>query len=117
VDQLNKKLERSKQPFRSSQRNQHCRGVAAASGFSPALGARLCFEQSLAACWSPTVCRDGECSIHVSHPDGEVMFWLSPSIELSRNIGQARQKIKDAERIVDSCQLQITDDWTNHFGS
>ncbi|WP_322774122.1 DUF4160 domain-containing protein [Synechococcus sp. CBW1107] len=48
---------------------------------------------------SPTVFRDGEfrfyffsreesrAHIHVSHPDGEAKFWLSPSIELSRNIG------------------------------
>jgi integrase len=25
--------------------------------------------------------------IQVSHPDGDAKFWLSPSIELARNIG------------------------------
>ncbi|MBC1260761.1 DUF4160 domain-containing protein [Synechococcus sp. BSF8S] len=51
---------------------------------------------------SPTVFRDGEfrffffsreesrIHVHVSHPDGEAKFWLSPSIELARNIGLRR---------------------------
>ncbi|MCT0212159.1 MULTISPECIES: DUF2442 domain-containing protein [unclassified Synechococcus] len=45
--------------------------------------------------------------IHVSHPDGEAKFWLSPSIELARNIGLSSSTIKDAERLALSCQQEI----------
>ncbi len=55
--------------------------------------------------------------IHVSHPDGEAKFWLSPSIELARNIGLSPSKIKDAERLPVSRQQEIIDAWNNHFGS
>jgi hypothetical protein len=78
---------------------------------------------------SPTVFRDGEfrffffsreesrVHIHVSHPDGEAKFWLKPTIELARNIGLSSSKIKDAERLIESRQQEITDAWNNHFGS
>ena len=77
---------------------------------------------------SPTVFRDGEfrffffsreesrVHIHVSHPDGEAKFWLKPTIELARNIGLSSSKIKDAERLIESRQQEITDAWNNHFG-
>lgn len=55
--------------------------------------------------------------IHVSHPDGEAKFWLKPTIELARNIGLSSSKIKDAERLIESRQQEITDAWNNHFGS
>lgn len=89
----------------------------------------LCWNSSLGACLSPTVFRDGEfrffffsreesrIHIHASHPDGEAKFWLSPSIELARNIGLSSAKIKDAERIVVSRQQEIIDAWNNHFES
>jgi hypothetical protein len=54
--------------------------------------------------------------IHVSYPEGEAKFWLRPTIELARNIGLNSSKIKDAERIVESRQQEITDAWNNHFG-
>ena len=78
---------------------------------------------------SPTVFRDGEfrffffsreesrVHIHVSHPDGEAKFWLKPTIELARNIGLSSSKIKDAERLIESRQQEITDAWNNYFGS
>ena len=111
------------------QRDEHYRGVAAAIGYFQALEAWLCFEGSLGACLSPTVFREGEfrffffsreesrMHIHVSHPDGEAKFWLRPSIELARNIGLSSSKTKDAARIVESRQQEITDAWNNHFGS
>jgi len=62
---------------------------------------------------SPTVFRDGEfrfffsfsreesrSHVQVSHPDGEAMFWLSPTVELARKIGLSSQRIKEAERLV-----------------
>ena len=83
----------------------------------------------MGACLSPTVFRDGEfrlfffsreesrIHIHVSHPDEEAKFWLSPSIELARNIRLSSSKIKDAQRLVESHQQEVIDAWSNHFGS
>ncbi|MDH4407062.1 MAG: DUF4160 domain-containing protein [Cyanobium sp. D14.bin.5] len=77
---------------------------------------------------SPTVFRDGKFRffffareesrphVHVSHPDGEAKFWLSPTVELARNIGLSSQRIKEAERLVETRQLEIIDAWNNHFG-
>ena len=48
-------LERCKQSFRSSQRNQHGKGVAAATGFFPAMRARLSLNRVYKpACHQPT---------------------------------------------------------------
>ena len=54
--------------------------------------------------------------IHVSHPDGEAKFWLEPAIELARNIGLSSLQMKEAERLIQSRQKEITDAWHNHFG-
>jgi len=78
---------------------------------------------------SPTVFREGEfrffffsreesrVHIHVSHPDGEVNFWLRPTIELARNIGLSSSKVNEAERLIESRQQEIIDAWNNCFGS
>ena len=93
------------------------------------VAARLAYTATSEAQLSPTVFRDGEfrffffsreesrVHIHVSHPDGEAKFWLKPTIELARNIGLSSSKIKDAERLIESRQQEITDAWNNHFGS
>jgi hypothetical protein len=52
----------------------------------------------------------------VSHPDGEAKFWFSPTVELARNIGLSSQRIKEAERLVETRQQEIIDAWNNHFG-
>jgi hypothetical protein len=38
--------------------------------------------------------------VHVSHPDGEAKFWLTPWIELARNIGLPATKLGQAVRLV-----------------
>lgn len=77
---------------------------------------------------SPTVFRDGEfrfyffsreesrMHVHVSHPDGEAKFWLTPSIELARNIGLSATKLAQAERLVQTRQQEIIDAWNDRFG-
>lgn len=77
---------------------------------------------------SPTVFREGEfrfyffsreesrMHVHVSHPDGEAKFWLTPSIELARNIGLSATKLGQAERLVQTRQQQIIDAWNDRFG-
>jgi hypothetical protein len=76
---------------------------------------------------SPTVFREGEFRffffsreeprphVHVSHPDGEAKFWISPAVELARNIGLSSTRIKEAERLVETRQQEIIDAWNNHF--
>jgi hypothetical protein len=54
---------------------------------------------------------------HVSHPDGEAKFWLSPTVELARNIGLSSSRVKEAERLATSRQQEIIDAWNNHFKS
>jgi len=76
---------------------------------------------------SPTVFREGEFRffffsreeprphVHVSHPDGEAKFWISPAVELARNIGLSSTRIKEAERLVETRQQEIIDAWNHHF--
>jgi hypothetical protein len=76
---------------------------------------------------SPTVFREGEFrffffsreelrpNVHVSHPDGEAKFWISPAVELARNIGLSSPRIKEAERLVETHQQEIIDAWNHHF--
>ena len=92
------------------------------------LQARLFLDRRSIFNLSPTVFRDGEFRffffsreesrphVHVSHPDGEAKFWLSPTVELARNIGLSSQRIKEAERLVETRQQEIIDAWNNHFG-
>lgn len=102
---------------------------AAATAAGSFVAAWLSCTATLGAELSPTVFRDGEfrffffsreesrVHIHVTHPDGEAKFWLKPTIELARNIGLSSSKIKDAERLIQSRQQEITDAWNNHFRS
>jgi hypothetical protein len=54
--------------------------------------------------------------IHVSHPDREAMFWLSPTVELARNIMLSLARSKEAEHLVEPRHQEIIDAWNNHFG-
>jgi hypothetical protein len=68
---------------------------------------------------SPTVFRDGEfrffffsreerrIHIHVSHPDGEAKFWLSPTLDLALNIGLSSAEIQAAKRVIETRQQEI----------
>jgi hypothetical protein len=90
VDSLNKKLVRNKQPFRSRQLNQHGRVVAAATGFSPALGAKLCFGKSLGACLSPNVFREGEFRFFSSPERKAICAFMSITQMARRSSGSAQ---------------------------
>ena len=54
--------------------------------------------------------------VHVSHPDGEATFWLTPSIELAHNIGLSTTQLGQAERLVQSRQQEIINAWHDRFG-
>ena len=62
---------------------------------------------------APTVLRDGQfrlfffsreeprIHVHVSHPDGETKFWLTPHIHLAISVGLNQRQIREAQSVVD----------------
>jgi hypothetical protein len=77
---------------------------------------------------TPTVFRDGpyrffffsreetRIHVHVSHPDGEAKFWLSPAVELAKQTGLADHVVSEARQLVTDHLEEIVDAWNKHFG-
>ncbi len=55
--------------------------------------------------------------VHVSHPDGEGKFWLTPEVSVATNSGLSLKQLKEAERLVTSHLDEIVDAWRTHFPS
>ena len=55
--------------------------------------------------------------VHVSHPDGEAKFWLTPDLALATNIGLSPRQLKEAERLVTIHLEEIANAWRTHFPS
>ncbi len=55
--------------------------------------------------------------VHVSHPDGEAKFWLTPQVALATNTGLSAKQLKEAERLVIIHIEEITNAWRTHFPS
>jgi hypothetical protein len=78
---------------------------------------------------APTIVRDGKfrlyffsreetrIHVHISHPDGEAKFWLTPQIELAVNVGLSQTQLRQAQTIVSTHIKEIQDAWNHHFGS
>ena len=78
---------------------------------------------------SPTIFREGsfrffffsreepKMHVHVSHPDGEAKFWLSPRLALATSTGLSPKQIKEAQRLVVVHMEEITHAWHTHFPS
>jgi hypothetical protein len=77
---------------------------------------------------APTVVRDGpfrlfffsreesRIHVHVSHPDGEAKFWLTPTVHLAMSTGLTPRQITDAQTVVQAHLKEIEDAWNHHFG-
>lgn len=52
--------------------------------------------------------------VHVSHPDGEAKFGLSPQVELALQTGLADHVMGEAERLVIEHLQEIVDAWNKH---
>lgn len=77
---------------------------------------------------APTIVRDGpfrlffflreepHIHVHVSHPEGEAKFWLTPSVQLARNLGLSALQLRQAQAVVEAHLQEITDAWQQHFG-
>ena len=76
---------------------------------------------------APTIVRDGQfrlfffsreelrVHVHVSHPDGEAKFWLTPSVHLALNVGLSALQLRQAEVIVEAHIEEIKNAWHRHF--
>lgn len=54
--------------------------------------------------------------VHVSHPDGEAKFWLSPQVALATSTGLSARQLRDAQVVVESHLKEIENAWKHHFG-
>ena len=77
---------------------------------------------------APTIVRDGKfrlfffsreetrVPVHVAHPQGEAKFWLTPSVDLAKNVGLSGVQIRQAQAVVEAHIQEIEDAWQRHFG-
>ena len=54
--------------------------------------------------------------VHVVCPDGEAKFWLVPEIELARNHGLSRLRLKEIEGIIEVHYEELKGAWGQHLG-
>ena len=78
---------------------------------------------------APTILREGQfrlfffsreeshIHVHVSHPDGEAKFWLTPNVHLATATGLNDHQIRGAQNVVELHLEEITHAWHRHFGS
>jgi len=55
--------------------------------------------------------------IHVTSPEGEAKFWVTPEVRLARNIGLSQKQISDLKRIIEEHKDEIKIAWQTHFRS
>lgn len=77
---------------------------------------------------APTIVRDGQfrlfffsreesrIHVHVSYPEGEAKFRLTPSVHLARNVGLSGVQLRQAQAVVEAHLQEIQDAWQRHFG-
>lgn len=78
---------------------------------------------------APTVVRDGpfrlfffsreelRIHVHVSHPDGEAKFWLTPQVALATFTGLSARQLNEANMVVTAHLEEIQNAWHHHFSS
>ncbi len=53
--------------------------------------------------------------VHVSHPDGEAKFWMSPKLALATSTGLSTKQIIEAQQLVTVHMEEIVHAWHMHF--
>ena len=53
--------------------------------------------------------------VHVLGADGEAKIWLEPEIQVARNYGLSRKRLKTALRLVKEREDEIREAWEEHF--
>lgn len=78
---------------------------------------------------APTVFREGQfrffffsreeprVHVHVSHPDGEAKFWLTPEVHLATSTGLNQKQIREAQHLTETHLAEIKNAWNDHFGA
>lgn len=78
---------------------------------------------------APTVFREGKfrffffsreeprIHVHVSHPEGEAKFWLTPDVHLATSTGLNQRQLREAQWLIDKHITEIKNAWHSHFGS
>ena len=54
--------------------------------------------------------------IHVSSPDGEAKFWITPDVRLARNYGFSDSVISQLRKVIKEHKDDIKSAWAEHFG-
>lgn len=54
--------------------------------------------------------------VHVLGQDGEAKIWIDPQVELARNWGLDRRKLRRALQIAREREDEIRQAWQRHFG-
>lgn len=55
--------------------------------------------------------------MHVSHPDGEAKFWLTPEVHLATFTGLNQRQLREAQVVIETHIGEIKDAWYSHFGA
>lgn len=55
--------------------------------------------------------------LHVSHPDGEAKFWLSPEVTSADSVGMSLHQLDQAQDVVHRHVGVIRDAWIRHLGA
>ena len=78
---------------------------------------------------APTVFREGRfrffffsreeprIHVHVSHPDGEAKFWLTPTVHLATSTGMDPRQLREALELIETHLTEINHAWHSHFGA
>lgn len=53
--------------------------------------------------------------MHVSHPDGEAKFWLTPQVAVAPSTGLSPKQLREAQAVVETHIEEIRDAWLRHF--
>lgn len=78
---------------------------------------------------APTVLREGQfrlfffsreeprIHVHVSHPEGEAKFWLTPTVQVATSTGLNQRQLCEAQAIIETHLGEIKDAWHRHFST
>ncbi|HEW79270.1 MAG TPA: DUF4160 domain-containing protein [Phycisphaerales bacterium] len=55
--------------------------------------------------------------IHVSSPEGEAKFWITPQVRLAKNFGFSQNQITELKKVVEEHKNDIKNAWSKHFRS
>lgn len=53
---------------------------------------------------------------NTSRLPGKAKFWLTPSVDLAKNVGLSSAQVRQAQAVVEAHIEEIQDAWHRHFG-